>query len=172
MTLWQRDGDQWSVAAGPWTANVGYGGWAWQPGEATGRTPVGSFTFGVGFGTSGNPGYALGWFDITEADYWVEDPASPDYNTHQQGPADPAAAPWARFEHLSDYPVQYQYAALINFNVPARDAIGSGIFLHAAHSGATAGCVSLPVDQLLVALRWIDAGTRIVMAPDDTIRTL
>ena len=172
MVLWQRGAGGWQVAAGPWTANVGYGGWAWEPGEATGRTPVGSFTFGVGFGTGADPGYSLGWFTIDDTDYWVEDPASPDYNTHQHGPVDPSAAPWGHFEHLADYPVQYQDAALINFNVPAHGAVGSGIFLHAAHTGATAGCVSLPVDELLTALRWIDGSTRIVMAPDDTIRSL
>lgn len=160
------------MANGPWTANVGYGGWAREPGEGAGRTPIGDFTFGTGFGTAGNPGYQLGWFDVTEADYWVEDPGAPDYNTHQSGPSSPRRAPWSHFEHLIDYPVAYRYAAVINFNVPARSAVGSGIFLHVSRNGPTAGCVSLPVDELLVALRWIDAQTRIVMAPDNVIRSL
>jgi len=81
--------------------------------------------------------------------------------------------PWGHYEHLIDYPDAYQYAALINFNVPATGSgRGSGIFLHEATGGSTAGCVSLPPDELVAALRWIDASTWIVMAPDDVIRTL
>jgi L,D-peptidoglycan transpeptidase YkuD (ErfK/YbiS/YcfS/YnhG family) len=132
----------------------------------------GSFTFGTGFGLSPNPGYRLGWFDVGPTDYWVEDPASPVYNTHQQGPADESQAPWGHFERLIDQPVAYQYAALINFDVPASGGRGSGIFLHASKGAATAGCVSLPVGELITALRWIDQGTRIIMGPDSEIRKL
>jgi L,D-peptidoglycan transpeptidase YkuD (ErfK/YbiS/YcfS/YnhG family) len=172
LTLWQRTPDGWVTAGGPWEAHVGYGGWAWEPGEGAGLTPIGSFTFGTGFGTGGDPGYSLGWFDITSEDYWVEDPASPDYNRHLAGPANPRKAPWSHFEHLIDYPVAYRYAALINFNVPAVSGRGSGIFLHVSTGGPTAGCVSLPTNELLTTLRWIDGGTRIYMGPDDTIRSL
>ena len=174
FTGWERRGSAWVPVLGPWTANVGYAGWSWTPGEATGRSPIGSFTFGVGFGTAGNPGYRLGWFPITPTDYWVEDPAAgAAYNTHQQGPASGKRVRWGHYEHLIDYPDAYQYAALINFNVPVTGSgRGSGIFLHESNGGSTAGCVSLPRDQLVAALRWIDGSTRIVMAPDDTIRTL
>ncbi|HEX3394619.1 MAG TPA: L,D-transpeptidase family protein [Acidimicrobiales bacterium] len=167
LTLWQRGSDgSWAAAGGPWQAGVGRAGWAYQPGESTLRSPVGSFGFGTGFGLRPDPGYAGGWFDIGDTDYWVEDPASPDYNTHQQGPVDPAQARWGHFEHLVDYPVAYRYVALIDFNVPARGGIGSGIFLHESTGKPTAGCVSLPEAQLLTALRWIDpATTRIIMGP-------
>jgi L,D-peptidoglycan transpeptidase YkuD (ErfK/YbiS/YcfS/YnhG family) len=174
FTGWERHGSSWVAVLGPWTANVGYAGWSWTPGEATGRSPIGSFTFGVGFGAAPNPGYRLGWFPITPTDYWVEDPAAGKaYNTHQQWPANGKPVPWGHFEHLIDYPDAYEYAALIDFNVPVTGSgRGSGIFLHESNGGSTAGCVSLPRDQIVAALRWIDASTRIVMAPDDTIRTL
>jgi len=167
LALWQRGPDgTWAAAGGPWPAGVGRAGWAYQPGESTLRSPVGSFGFGTGFGLRSDPGYAGGWFGIGDTDYWVEDPASPDYNTHQQGPVDPARAPWGHFEHLVDYPVAYRYVALIDFDVPARGGIGSGIFLHESTGGPTAGCVSLPEPELLTALRWIDpATTRIIMGP-------
>ena len=172
LVLWERARDgSWQQVGGPWEAGVGRAGWAYEPGEGTLRSPVGSFGFGIGFGLQPDPGYAGGWFDITDTDYWVEDPASPDYNTRQQGPADPALAPWARFEHLADYTEAYRYAALITFNVPARGPIGSGIFLHQwTGDGSTAGCVSLPEDELLTTLRWIDpASTRIIMGPESEI---
>ncbi len=170
---WERtpDGLGWRQVGGPWPATVGYGGWAFTPGEATGRSPVGSFSFGTGFGLAGNPGYRLGWFDVGPTDYWVEDPAAGlAYNTRQQGPVDPRQAPWGHFERLADYPVQYRYAALINFNVPVSGTgRGSGIFLHVSTGGPTAGCVGLETDALLWVLRWIDAGTRIVMGPTDAV---
>ncbi len=174
LMLWQRAGDgSWAQVGGPWEAGVGRAGWAYEPGESTLRSPVGSFTFGTGFGLQPNPGYSGGWFDIGDTDYWVEDPASPDYNTHQHGPADPGQAPWGHFEHLVDFPVAYRYAALINFNVPARGPIGSGIFLHVSTGGSTAGCVSLPEDVLLATLRWIDPGsTRIIMGPESELPNL
>ncbi|HEX3394783.1 MAG TPA: RICIN domain-containing protein [Acidimicrobiales bacterium] len=174
LILWERRQDgSWDQVAGPWDAAVGRAGWAYEPGESTLRSPIGSFGFGTGFGLQANPGYAGGWFVIGNTDYWVEDPASPDYNTHQQGPADPAQAPWGHFEHLIDFPVAYRYAALINFNVPPHGGIGSGIFLHDSTGGPTAGCVSLPEDQLLATLRWIDpANTRIVMGPESELGNL
>jgi L,D-peptidoglycan transpeptidase YkuD (ErfK/YbiS/YcfS/YnhG family) len=172
MILWQRTSGGWVRVAGPWTAWTGRNGWSYAPGESTLRSPIGSFTFGGGFGLAADPGYRLGWFDVGPTDYWVEDPASPVYNTHQQGPTDETKATWGHFEHLADYTVAYQYAALINFNVPVSGhARGSGIFLHVSdHS--TAGCVGLPTSELLTVLRWIDAGTRIVMGPDREIRKL
>lgn len=174
LALWERRPDgSWAQAGGPWDAHVGGGGWAYEPGEATRRSPVGSFGFGTGFGLQANPGYEGGWFGIGDTDYWVEDPVSPDYNTHQQGPVDPAKAPWGHFEHLVDYPVAYRYVVLIDFNVPPRGGIGSGIFLHESTGGSTAGCVSLPEDQLLTTLRWIDPGsTRIIMGPDSELPRL
>jgi L,D-peptidoglycan transpeptidase YkuD (ErfK/YbiS/YcfS/YnhG family) len=172
MILWQREGSAWVQVAGPWSAWVGAAGWAYAPGESTDRSPIGSFPFGTGFGTAANPGYGLGWFVIDPNDYWVEDPSSAQYNTHQVGPADESQAPWGHFERLVDQPVAYEYAALIDFNVPANGPRGSGIFLHASKGAATAGCVSLPVGELLTALRWIDRGTRIVMGPDSEIRKL
>jgi L,D-peptidoglycan transpeptidase YkuD (ErfK/YbiS/YcfS/YnhG family) len=173
VILWQRSSRGWAQVAGPWMAWTGQNGWAYAPGESTLRSPIGSFTFGVGFGLAANPGYRLGWFAVGSTDYWVEDPASAAYNTHQLGPTDEATAPWGHFERLADQPVAYQYAALIDFNVPPTGhARGSGIFLHVSKGHATAGCVALPVDELVTALRWIDGGTRIVMGPDSVIRGL
>ena len=56
--------------------------------------------------------------------------------------------------------------------MPARGGRGSGIFLHVSKGAPTAGCVGLPTNELLTALRWIDSGTRIIMGPDSEIRKL
>ena len=64
---------------------------------------------------------------------------------------------------------------MINFNVPAVKGFGggSGIFLHVSQGGSTVGGVALPRRRAAHrVLRRIDGSTRIVMAPDDTIRRL
>ena len=55
--------------------------------------------------------------------------------------------------------------------VPGR---GSGIFLHASTGRPTLGCVSLPLPQLLVVLRWLrpTRAPLIVIGTRQTIRGL
>ena len=164
LIAWQRTATGWDSALGPFTADVGARGISNQKAEGDLTTPAGNFTFGIGFGTHPNPGYPLGWFRLTSSDYWDEGPASPHYNTHQTWTG-PGPYPYAN-EHLIDQPVAYEYAALIDYNVPpSGNARGSGIFLHVSLGHPTAGCVSLPRGDLLAVLSWIGPGTRIVIAP-------
>lgn len=171
---WQRTVVGWRQVLGSWTAHNGSRGWErpLQRREGNGTTPVGRYGFQGGFGLASNPGYRLGWFTVTARDYWTSDPSRADYNTHAWGPTNPAYAPWSSSEHLIDFPVAYRYAAVIDFNSPPTGPYGSAIFLHVSTGGPTAGCVSLPESQLLSVLRWIDAGTQIVMGPDSVIRGL
>jgi L,D-peptidoglycan transpeptidase YkuD (ErfK/YbiS/YcfS/YnhG family) len=59
----------------------------------------------------------------------------------------------------------YNYGAVIAYNSANTPQLGSAIFLHVFTGGATAGCVSLPSDQLLQILRWLDPSRspRIIM---------
>ena len=50
----------------------------------------------------------------------------------------------------------YNYGAVIAYNTARTPGLGSAIFLHVSHGSSTAGCVSLPTDQLLAVLRWLD----------------
>ena len=51
----------------------------------------------------------------------------------------------------------YQYAVVIDFNRwPAVRYRGAGIFLHVNGTGATAGCVSVPLTTMVSILRWLD----------------
>jgi L,D-peptidoglycan transpeptidase YkuD (ErfK/YbiS/YcfS/YnhG family) len=49
----------------------------------------------------------------------------------------------------------YGYAAVIAYNTARTPGLGSAIFLHVGTGTATAGCVSLPVTELLKVLRWL-----------------
>lgn len=70
-------------------------------------------------------------------------------------------------ERLTDYPGQYDYAIVINFNrQPYSDQKayrGAGIFLHVNGSGATAGCVSLTRTNLLTVFSYLRPGDRITI---------
>lgn len=172
FTGWERSVVGWKKVLGTWTARTGYRGWQTRTArrDGNGSSPTGRYGFLGGFGLAPNPGYALGWFVVGPHDYWTSDTSRGDYNTHQYGPSNPAFAPWKSAEHLIDYPIAYRYAAVIDFNSPPAGPYGSAVFLHVSTNGPTAGCISLPENQLVRVLRWIDGDTQIVMGPDSVIR--
>ena len=50
----------------------------------------------------------------------------------------------------------YDYGAVIAYNTARTPGLGSGIFLHVNIGIATAGCVTLPMGELLRVLRWLN----------------
>jgi uncharacterized protein (DUF1810 family)/L,D-peptidoglycan transpeptidase YkuD (ErfK/YbiS/YcfS/YnhG family) len=150
---YQVTGTKRVLVFGPWTARVGYHGIA-APGrkrEGDGRTPSGSYGFSFFFGVDPNPGVAYPYRHAYPYDYWDDDPASPRYNewidtqTVSAG-RDP--------EPMHNVPA-YDYAAVISYNTARRPGLGSAIFLHVGTGAATAGCVSLPLTELVRVLRWL-----------------
>jgi L,D-peptidoglycan transpeptidase YkuD (ErfK/YbiS/YcfS/YnhG family) len=163
----------------------------WQPAarrvEGDGSTPQGTFRISTAFGLLPDPGTKLPYRHADGDAHWAGDQRDPPtYNLLQ--PSAPAVRTWrlAHAERLADYPVQYAYAAVIDFNRPAAPTVtfdrrrhgyvtsqpadvrrGSAIFLHVNGRGATAGCVSLRHADLLKVLRWLDPADRprIVLAP-------
>ena len=153
LTAYRRSAGHWRRVLGPWTARIGRGGFA-QPGfkrEGDGRTPSGTFGFGFFFGVLANPGVRFGYRQSQPYDFWDDDPASPRYNEWvDQRQANPG---------LSPEPMDvsgYDYGAVIAYNAARTPGLGSGIFLHVNIGIATAGCVTLPMDELLRVLRWLD----------------
>jgi L,D-peptidoglycan transpeptidase YkuD (ErfK/YbiS/YcfS/YnhG family) len=153
LTAYRRSAGRWRRILGPWTARIGRGGFA-PPGlkrEGDGRTPSGTFGFGFFFGVLPNPGVRFGYRQSQPYDFWDDDPASPRYNEWvDQRRADPG---------LSPEPMDvsgYDYGAVIAYNTARTPGLGSGIFLHVNIGIATAGCVTLPVDELLRVLRWLN----------------
>ena len=167
LTAYQRQEGGWQQVFGPWRAELGYRGFA-PPGqkrEGDGRTPSGSFGFGFFFGVDADPGVRFGFRPVTGPNIvWDDDPASPLYN---QWVDDTTANPGAAPEPMDNTPA-YNYGAVIAYNTgPTVAGAGSAIFLHVSTGGPTAGCVSVPVDELLEVLRWLDPAQhpRIVMGP-------
>ena len=61
---------------------------------------------------------------------------------------------------------------MVDYNTsPVVPGGGSGIFIHADLGSPTAGCVSLPLDELDELLRWLNpsAGPLVVMGPDTEV---
>jgi L,D-peptidoglycan transpeptidase YkuD (ErfK/YbiS/YcfS/YnhG family) len=152
LTAYRLAGGHWRRVFGPWVAWIGRNGMA-PPGakrEGDGRTPSGTYRFGFFFGVDPNPGVRFPYRPIGPADYWDDDPASPDYNEWvDDQDASPGAAP-----EPMDVPA-YDYGAVIAYNTARTPGLGSAIFLHINIGTPTAGCVTLPAGELLEILRWL-----------------
>lgn len=145
-------------------ARTGYNGIREQRKEGSGATPAGVFSFGRAFGTAPDPGSRTPYTQVTQADLWVDDPASRHYNRWAR--ADMPGKDWRSAEKLADYPVAYKHAIAINYNTdPVVPGAGSAIFLHCFDKPVTLGCLSVPEQDMIRLLAFIDAGTHIVIAP-------
>ncbi len=154
LTAYDVAGGRRRVVFGPWTARVGYNGFA-PPGakrEGDGRTPSGSYGFRFMFGVYRNPGVLYPYRSAHSYDVWDDAPSSPLYNEWvDERTQNPGRSP----EPMDQVPA-YDYGAVIAYNTARTPGLGSAIFLHADVGGPTAGCVSLPMNELLDVLRWLD----------------
>jgi L,D-peptidoglycan transpeptidase YkuD (ErfK/YbiS/YcfS/YnhG family) len=164
LTAYERVDGGWRQVFGPWEAQIGSNGFAHpdekQEGDDT--TPSGTYAFDFAFGVEEDPGVRLPYRAITGASIvWDDDPTSNHYNEWVDTTmADAGTDP----EPMQNVPA-YSYGAVIAYNAARVPGRGSAIFLHVSTGSATAGCVSLPIDDLLAVLRWLDPARqpRIVM---------
>lgn len=164
VDVWQETAAGWHVLASTTAARVGANGIAngATRQQGTDTTPTGTYTITQGFGVGANPGTLLPYHVVTSQDWWVEDPTSAYYNqmrTAAQGGFQLTQSGPDGSEQLIDYPVQYNNALVINYNMdPAVPGRGAGIFLHdlGPQAGPTGGCVAVPADFLTQIMRWID----------------
>ena len=92
----------------------------------------GTYRITTSFGFKANPGTKVFYRLVNGNDYWVGDKNDPrTYNLFQ--PYASAKRTWriSQAERLATYPVQYEYAAVINFNRPPDQQRGpAGECLH------------------------------------------
>ena len=162
LTVYQRVNGQWRRVFGPWAAWIGRNGMA-APGakrEGDGRTPSGTFGFGFFFGAAPDPGVRFPYRIAHAFDFWDDDPSSPFYNEWVD---DRYHSPGAGPEPMDVS--GYDYGAVIGYNTARTPGLGSAIFLHVNIGTPTAGCVTLPMGELLQVLRWLNpaAAPRIEM---------
>jgi L,D-peptidoglycan transpeptidase YkuD (ErfK/YbiS/YcfS/YnhG family) len=162
LTAYRRVDGRWRRVFGPWAAWIGRNGMARPRAkrEGDGRTPSGTFGVGFFFGVDPDPGVRFPYRRIDASDFWDDDPSSALYNEWvDDRDANPGAAP-----EPMDVSA-YDYGAVIAYNTARTPGLGSAIFLHINIGTPTAGCVTLPVGELLKILRWLNpaASPRITM---------
>jgi L,D-peptidoglycan transpeptidase YkuD (ErfK/YbiS/YcfS/YnhG family) len=155
VSWWDLRDGRW-VRAGSAPARFGAGGLVHGGTrvQGTDTTPTGLYDLPFGFGTEAAPaGTAVEYRAVEDTSWWCQDNDSRSYNRWVDPlPADCRAT---EAEHLVDFREQYAYGLVIGFNYdrPVRGR-GAGIFLHVNGRGATAGCVSVPGDDMRRILRW------------------
>lgn len=168
-------GGTWVRVYGPVPARLGFAGTtpARDRRQGTGKTPTGTFGIVSAFGRQPNPGTALAYRQVDRNDTWTYDPKVPStYNLMQT--VNRSWAGYGRYaEHLWGYGVQYDYVAVLDYNLPkgpiragsdgvrrttrpADTSKGGGIFLHVTNGKVTAGCIAIPREQMRQILRWLD----------------
>lgn len=174
LRAYQKTSGRWRLVMGPVPARVGYHGMRpyWKRVQGDGTTPAGTFRITSAFGIRADPGTELPYWRIRSRDqWWVGDRRSRYYNQPRwgfRGGFRRTTAGVDGSERLIDYPTQYAYAAVVDFNRPHPVVgRGSGIFLHVNGRGSTAGCVSVSRADMVRILRWLDPARtpRITIAP-------
>jgi L,D-peptidoglycan transpeptidase YkuD (ErfK/YbiS/YcfS/YnhG family) len=169
VALWQRDGNCWEPAGGPWSGLIGQNGFSNHHREGDGTTPTGIYRIGpVVYGNAPNPGFRGEYHRLVCGDWWDEDPTSPEYNTFQHVPCGQAPPFGGDSEALWTEVTYYPSFAVVEYNThPVVPYAGSAIFVHADTGAPTTGCVSIPLADLNQFLRWLDPARlpAIAMAP-------
>ena len=169
VSLWQRDGSCWEQAGGPWTGLIGENGFSNHHREGDGTTPTGIYRIGpVVYGNAPNPGFRRRTTVSCVGIGGTKTPLRP--------ATTPSSTCRAALRHRSagtarlcgprrptTRALRLSSTTLIRWCLTA----GSAIFVHADTGTATTGCVSIPLSELDVFLRWLDLSRlpTIAMAP-------
>lgn len=191
LRAYERDGvGGWREVIAATPARLGWSGLylADERRQGSGRTPAGTFAIPRAFGRLADPGTELPYRTFDRDDAWTYNPARPaTYNVYQT-----SRAGWSGYggyaEHLWSYGRQYNYVAVMDYNLPggpittgadgvrraaepANTKAGGGIFLHVTNGKVTAGCIAIPQRQMRDVLRWLDPARKpvIVVGPESAI---
>lgn len=164
LRRYDRRGDRWVQAGDPVPVTVGASGLGAGRGlhsdlrapipkrEGDRRAPAGIFRLGTAFGRAATP-YRGTWpyRRVTAADRFVDDPASPHYNTWQVADG---SETWTSAEALD----MYELGLVVEHNTPAEPGAGSAIFLHTWQGPPTPtlGCTAMAAADLRDLLAWLD----------------
>ena len=123
--------------------------------EGDERSPAGVFGLGTAFGREASLKGEWPYRQVTPEDRFVDDPASPHYNTWQRTSTGGKGA-WASAEAMKIY----HLGLVVEHNMsPSKLGMGSAIFLHTTRvgEGATLGCTSMAQRELRTVLEWLEA---------------
>lgn len=159
-----NDEDEWKHILGPVPAMIGRNGFApsGEKREGDGKTPSGIYYLGFAFGYLPKIDSAMPYRQMTRSDIWVDDPASPDYNSLKKRGETRAKS----FEDMVLSDDRYKYGIVIRYNMdPVVPGHGSAIFLHIWKDPKTptSGCVAVSEENILKLLKWLNPRKRPVI---------
>ncbi len=175
LQLFERCAGGWKAVGAPWPVLFGRNGLAWgrgvlgteEPGlhkaEHDKRAPAGVFRIGTiyTYDTALPSGADFRFHTVTQADAWVDDPASADYNRHITIP-DPAQPPaWFEKQKMRHNDFAYRWLVEIRHNAdPPVPGAGSAIFFHIRRGAdrPSAGCTTMAEENLVKLIRWLRVG--------------
>lgn len=169
--IYEKENGKWTRVFQDIPAVLGERGLNYDRKEGDKTTPAGSYAITMAFGLEGNPGTRLPYRVINPDDYWVGDHASPYYNTWQNSKDEDFDTEAS--EHLMDYPREYKYGFVFDFNKEQIMEKGFALFFHTSYPGKehTSGCIAVSEKDMVSILKWLDPGKnpRIIIAPEDEL---
>ncbi len=175
IQLFRREGGgAWQPASGPVPVLFGKNGLAWGRGvlgtdeaglhkhERDGRAPAGVFNIGTiyTYDPSLPEGANYPFHQVSDADAWVDDVQSPNYNRFVTIP-DPQHPPaWFDKMKMRHGDFAYHWLVEIRHNSdPPVAGDGSAIFFHIrrGESRPTSGCTTMAEGELVRLIRWLRA---------------
>ena len=174
LQLYQKSGGRWVAEGAPWQARLGKSGLVWGAGlhaapanattkrEGDWRSPAGVFAIGGawGYDPAIRKQARLCYRQVTSRDLWIEDPASPQYNSNVILDHEPASA-WEKKQQMKQSDPAHALKLFIAHNAPPKAVpnSGSSIFFHIWRGGGsrpTAGCTSMDEAKLRALVARID----------------
>ena len=157
---------------GVWQQNFSTSGFVGREGigqasESRSCSPQGIWGFCAAFGNKANPGTSLQYTHVDDSYYWVDDPNSMYYNKFVT--TNDVTPDWNSAEHISSIGSVYNYVLALNYNSECIPGNGSAFFLHCSSGGPTAGCVSIPENYMIEAMKLVQPGCLIVIDTADGI---
>ena len=139
--------------------------------EGDALTPVGSFHFTCAFGIADDPGCAIPYHKVTDADYWSGDQREGYAYNQMVSIGEYPGLDTSVSEHLIACWPAYKYALNISWNEKGVPGAGSAIFLHCQPPGMTAtdGCVAIPEADMLTVMQHVREDCRVVIGEKDTL---
>ena len=167
-------GGDWQPASEPIPVLFGKNGLAWgrglegtdEPGlhkkEHDGRAPAGVFKIGTiyTYDPALPPGADYPFHTVNDADAWVDDPKSPNYNRHVTIPDASNPPPWFDKQKMRHGDFAYRWLVEIRHNAdPPTPGDGSAIFFHIRRGASrpTSGCTTMAEPNLVKLIQFLHA---------------
>ena len=174
LQLFERAGKGWRAVGEPWAVLYGSNGLVWgrgvlgteEPGghkaERDKRAPAGVFKIGTiyTYDSTLPEGSDFRFHTVNNADAWVDDVTSPDYNKHVAIPDPANPPPWFEKAKMRHGDFAYRWLVEIRHNSdPPVAGDGSAIFFHIRRGvdRPTAGCTTMAEANLVKLIRWLRA---------------